>query len=270
MKLTSSILLAIATMFPSLASVSHCGISDSLSASVPDTIPACVAAETVENPYRFGWKQLIAPASLITVGTVGMERKWFRNLNDVVPPEESQGSKAPTPIDDIIQYSPIVGVYSLKLCRVPSRSDYLSTTLILAMSTALSVSAVQGAKHLFTVWRPDGSMPNSFPSGHTATAFMGAELMRQEFKDTAPWVCYAGYAVAVATGTLRVCHDRHWLTDVLAGAGIGILSVRVAYWLYPYVTKLILPGLYRRNVSLSAYGAPTGMGLTLQYTFNGI
>lgn len=268
MKLTFSILLAIATMFSSLASVSHCGISDSLSASVPDTIPACVNAETVENPYRFGWKQLIAPVSLITVGTVGMERKWFRGLNDVVPPEESQGSKAPTPIDDIIQYSPIVGTYALKLCRLPSRSDYLSTTLILAMSTALSVSVVQGSKHLFTVWRPDGSMPNSFPSGHTSTAFMGAELMRQEFKDTAPGVCYAGYAVAVATGTLRICHDRHWLTDVLTGAGIGILSVRAAYWLYPVVTKHLLPGLYRRNVYLSAYAPPGAIGLSMQITID--
>ncbi len=227
------------------------------------------AADSVarENPYRFGWRQLIVPGALIAVGTVGMEAKWFRGLNHETEPGEGSGTRPRTPVDDVMEYVPMAGLYALKLCGVKSRHDYVEGTLLLAMSWAISAAGVQGAKHLFPVWRPDGTKRNSFPSGHTATAFMGAELLRQEFKDASPWIGYAGYAVAVATGALRVCHDRHWLTDVLAGAGIGILSTRVAYWIYPFVTRHIFPPLYRRNVYLSAFGGGSCAGVSLAYRF---
>ncbi len=65
---------------------------------------------------------------------------------------------------------------------------------------------------------------------------MGAEMMRMEYSDN-PLVAYSGYFLAATTGVLRIHHKRHWFTDVLAGAGIGILSTRMSYWLYPYVTK---------------------------------
>lgn len=228
-------------------------------------------AQTVDaavNPYRFGWKQLIAPAALIGVGTVGMEAGWFKDFNRKVDITDVRESVPPTPVDDIIQYAPIAGIYGLKLCGVPSRHDYLEVSLLLAMAWGMGAITVQTAKHTFKVWRPDGSMPNSFPSGHSATAFMGAELMRREFADTNPWIGYSGYAVAIATGALRVYHNRHWVTDVLAGAGIGILSVRAAYWLYPVLTKHLLPGLYRRNVYLSAYAPPGAIGLSMQILIN--
>lgn len=234
---------------------------------ISDTTGVAVRKDTLGYPYKFEWKQLIAPAALITTGTVGMRAGWFKGLNNVVPPTESNGSKQATPVDDVIQYTPIAGLYILKLCGVRSKHDYLETTLLLTLAWMMSASAVQIGKHEFTVWRPDGSMSNSFPSGHSATAFMGAELLRQEFKDTNPWIGYSGYAVAVATGALRVYHDRHWLTDVLAGAGIGILSTRVAYWIYPYVTKYIFPHLYRQNVYLSAFGSPSSAGLSFTMRF---
>lgn len=222
------------------------------------------AVDAAVNPYRFGWKQLIAPAVLIGVGTVGMEAGWFKDFNKKVDPTDPPKSVSPTPVDDIIQYAPIAGIYGLKLCGVSSRHDYVEASLILAMAWGMSVITVQTAKHTFKEWRPDGTASNSFPSGHSATAFMGAELLRREFADTNPWIGYSGYAVAIATGALRVHHNRHWVTDVLAGAGIGILSVRAAYWLYPVLTKHLMPGLYRRNVYLSACAAPGGMALSMQ------
>lgn len=233
-----------------------------------DSVTVGASADAMIDPYRFSWKQLIAPGALIGIGTVGMEAGWFKGFNNKVDPEDDAETVRHTPADDIIQYVPMAGLYALKLCGVPSRHDYVETSLILAMSWGMNVIAVQTAKHAFKVWRPDGSSSDSFPSGHSATAFMGAELLRSEFADTNPWIGYAGYAVAIATGTLRVCHNRHWVTDVLAGAGIGILSARAAYWLYPVVTKYLLPGLYRRNVYLSAYTPPGGVGLSMQFAFN--
>ena len=75
----------------------------------------------------------------------------------------------------------------------------------------------------------------SFPSGHTATAFMGAEFLYQEYKDISPWIGYSGYLIAATTGYLRIYNNRHYLNDVVAGACIGIISTKFAYWLYPKV-----------------------------------
>jgi membrane-associated phospholipid phosphatase len=61
-------------------------------------------------------------------------------------------------------------------------------------------------------------------------AFTGAELLRREYGEEYPWVAVAGYAVAIAVGAMRICNNRHWLGDVLAGAGLGIMSVTLVYW----------------------------------------
>ena len=87
--------------------------------------------------------------------------------------------------------------------------------------------------------RPDGSSSNSFPSGHTATAFMGAEFLYQEYKNTSIWYGVTGYAIATGTGFFRMYNDRHWLNDIAAGAGIGILSTKIAYWLHPHIKTLL-------------------------------
>ena len=108
---------------------------------------------------------------------------------------------------------------------------------------------VNVTKNLTKVERPDGSARNSFPSGHTATAFMGAELLRREYWNVSPWIGIAGYAVAAGTGFFRIYNNRHWLTDVLAGAGVGILSVQAAYWLYPAISKTFFHKQYLKTHS---------------------
>lgn len=55
--------------------------------------------------------------------------------------------------------------------------------------------------------------------------------------------------------------------DVVAGAGIGILSVETAYWLYPTVTRALFPKRYRSNVSLSPFASPHGKGLSCRIVF---
>ena len=98
-------------------------------------------------------------------------------------------------------------------------------------------TTVYAVKNITKVQRPDGSGSNSFPSGHTATAFAAAEFMRQEYKDASPWYGIAGYAAAMATGILRLYNNKHWVSDVVAGAGVGILSTKLAYWIYPAIKR---------------------------------
>ena len=85
-------------------------------------------------------------------------------------------------------------------------------------------------KYGLAVQRPDGSRFNSFPSGHTFTAFTGAEILRREYGEEYPWLAVAGYAVATTVALMRIYNNRHWLGDVCAGAGLGILSVTLVYW----------------------------------------
>lgn len=110
--------------------------------------------------------------------------------------------------------------------------------------------------------RPDSDTRNSFPSGHTATAFMGAEFLYREYGDVSPWIGYAGYAVAATTGYLRIYNNRHYLNDVIAGACVGILSARIAYWIYPRIFKKSKSG---RHITVAGlpYCSTEGFGLNL-------
>lgn len=69
------------------------------------------------------------------------------------------------------------------------------------------------------------------PSGHTSFAFMNAEVLYNEFKETSPWLAYSGYLFATGTGTMRVMNNAHFVSDVIVGAGIAMLITKVVYWL---------------------------------------
>jgi len=96
---------------------------------------------------------------------------------------------------------------------------------------------VQTIKKITKVQRPEGFGTNAFPSGHTATAFAGAEFLHQEYRDISPWYGIAGYAAATTTGILRMYNNKHWFRDVVAGAGFGILATDAAYYLEPVIAK---------------------------------
>ena len=77
----------------------------------------------------------------------------------------------------------------------------------------------------------------SFPSGHTATSFMMAAMLHEEYGWRSPWFSLGGYAVASATGMSRIINDRHWTSDVIAGAVIGMASVKLGYFLADLIFK---------------------------------
>ena len=116
-----------------------------------------------------------------------------------------------------------------------------------------------GIKYLAGVERPNGANSQSFPSGHTATAFLGAELVRLEY---GPWWGLAAYSFALYTGIMRVYHNRHWTTDVLAGAGFGILGANIGYWLLPYERKLFGVDAKKSKLNIEAvpYACQTPVG----------
>lgn len=100
------------------------------------------------------------------------------------------------------------------------------------MALGINAALVTPLKHLTKEERPDGSNNLSYPSGHTSTAFASAEFLRREYKDVSPWYGIGGYVAATATGALRMYKNRHWLGDIVAGAGFGIASTNLSYLLY--------------------------------------
>ena len=138
--------------------------------------------------------------------------------------------------DMYLQYVPAVADLSLGLMGVPSEHGFWDRTIAAGLGFASEIILVNATKALVYEMRPDGSSPNSFPSGHTATAFLGAELVRHEYG----WGWGAGaYAVATSVAVLRVVHQRHWWWDTLAGAGAGILCANIGYWLLEPTKNLL-------------------------------
>jgi len=139
----------------------------------------------------------------------------------------------------------------------------------MATSHIIMGGIVQTMKSTINVQRPDGSNYNSFPSGHTATAFVGAHILFKEYKEISPWIGFSGYAIAAGTGLLRVTNRKHWLSDVSAGAGIGILSAELGYLLLPVIHKAL--GIKEESKLSTLVVAPTiglnNWGLGMAYTF---
>lgn len=139
--------------------------------------------------------------------------------------------------DDYLQYSPAVVMLGLKAAGVRGRSSWGRMLVSDAFSVALMATIANGLKESVQVRRPDGSNTRSFPSGHTATAFMTATMLTKEYGYKSKWVGFGSYAVASSVGLMRMANNRHWLSDVMVGAGIGVISTELGYFLTDLIFK---------------------------------
>lgn len=135
----------------------------------------------------------------------------FRKLRNDFMPEFHRT------LDNYTQFAPAAVMVGMKAAGVRSRSSWGRMLLSDAFSVALMTDIVQGLKNATNVTRPDGSDNHSFPSGHTATAFMTATMLNKEYGYKSPWVGIGAYSVATATGLMRMANNKHWLSDVMVG-----------------------------------------------------
>lgn len=139
--------------------------------------------------------------------------------------------------DDYLQYIPGGLTVSLKLCGYEGRSSWSRMVVSDGFSIAAMAITVNGLKYTVSRLRPDGSAYNSFPSGHTATAFMSATMLHKEYGWRSPWFSIGAYTTAAVTGMSRILNNKHWMSDVMAGAAIGIGSVHLGYFLTDLIFK---------------------------------
>ncbi|MDR1226629.1 MAG: phosphatase PAP2 family protein [Prevotellaceae bacterium] len=228
--------------------------------------------------YKLTLKSAITPITLVAAPSVGVLTGWTDKLNE----EANKAAKGSghTTVDNYLQLAPAAASLGLDVFRIYGKHNVVEKSIILATAYIIESTVTTTMKHTFREMRPDGSARNSFPSGHTATAFVGAEFLRKEYWEVSPWYGVGGYAVATLVGYLRMYNNRHWLADVVAGAGVGIFSTQCAYALYPVIRKIIfvkhtdastslmlLPYIYSKYI----YGSSirdvnqVGFALTMQF-----
>lgn len=206
-----------------------------------ETVDSIAADSSAQKPlpaaeFRFRPVQLAAPAALVVLGTLGLvdgspiDKLESHACYDMNP----SGRK--TKADEYVQYVPTAA--HLLMGFIPGtrpRHNFRDRVLASATANLLMAAATNTVKYTVKEKRPDSNSRNSFFSGHTATAFTGAELVRIEY---GPVYGSVAYAAATSVAFMRVWNKRHWVGDVLAGAGVGILCADAGYWLLPVWKRL--------------------------------
>ncbi|MET1057143.1 MAG: phosphatase PAP2 family protein [Pedobacter sp.] len=218
-----------------------------------------------QNPPKL--KSFIVPAVFVSYGLLSLGNNAIRKLDFSTKAEIQEDHPLfAHHLDNFLQYAPMVAVYGLNLAGVKGKHNIADQTALYVLSVGIMGVSTTVVKHWADRPRPDGSNNYSFPSGHTANAFAAAEFLNQEYRDVSPWIGYAGYTVATATGVLRLYNNKHWLSDVVAGAGFGIASTKVAYLLYPHLKKFLI-GKQSMRYSVVPMYQQRAAGLAFSGTF---
>ncbi len=207
-------------------------------------------------------RKVAVPVSLITVGLLALDEDEFINRFHILEERNEHAAFFDLHIEDYLQYVPAAAVYGLSVAGVKGKNPVVEETFLLIKSELLMSAVVYTLKNTTDVPRPDNSSYNSFPSGHTAQAFVAATFLHKEYGHKSIWYSIGGYTVATSVGVLRVLSNRHWLSDVFVGAGIGILSTELVYATHQFKwskRKIKLTGLPTFNKG--AYGIYLSLAL---------
>lgn len=183
----------------------------------------------IHKPYA----KFIIPAAMFSYGITTRFYKPLRELDYSTDHELGEHYPKNVWVDDYLQFAPAAMIYSLDLMGVPAKNNFRDRTLITATSYLVMGVTVETMKRNISVARPGNRGTSSFPSGHTATAFVGAHILMKEYYDVSPLIGVAGYTAATGVGVMRMINHKHWISDVVMGAGVGILSAEVGYLMLP-------------------------------------
>lgn len=225
---------------------------------------AAVVEKMKVVPYSVKAKQFILPGSLIALGAMGSVVDGWDDFHLI----SRRDSVDKIRIDDYMEWGMFGWVFICDLFA-KEKHNFVDQFFLLAIAEAYNAGMIHGLKNTIEKKRPDGRR-FSFPSGHTANAFLGAHLAFKEFKDSAPALAYTGYIMAAGVGALRVYNNRHWVSDVLAGAGIGILSVELSYLTYFPIRNAIARNVNARaakNLVIAPSITPYGGGVYFSLKF---
>lgn len=178
-------------------------------------------------------KQSIVPLSLITTGLIINYSNGSFGKENIQEKIQDRFPDFHTSADEYLLFVPAIMMYTADLLKIESKNDVFTQTKYLAIAGIANNLITIGIKNLTKEQRPNDWVHYSFPSGHTSNAFVMATVLHHEFVDSNPWLAYSGYLFATTTGVLRVLNNYHWVSDVLVGAGIGIIVTDLVYRFEP-------------------------------------
>jgi len=204
---------------------------------IKDTV--ITSSNSYDKTHQFSYKKLIIPAAFIAYGAATLKIDGLKKLNFSTRTEINEHKPDHIRLDNYTQFASGVLVYGLNAFGVEGKHNFKDRSIIYGTSLLITSAITLPLKHITKEERPDGSNNLSFSSGHTAFAFASAQFMYREYKDSNFLLGISGYSFAVFTGVYRMLNDKHWFSDVVAGAGFGILSTEMSYWLYPKINQLL-------------------------------
>ncbi|MBL7833132.1 MAG: phosphatase PAP2 family protein [Cyclobacteriaceae bacterium] len=225
-------------------------------------LPVCAQTDSVSaSPKKFKW---IAPAVLITTGTLTMldsdADEFFLSNYEVREERNERFLNFSNHADNYLQYAPAAAVLLLSVSGVEGEHTLPNQLALLIKSELVMSAVVYSLKYTVGEARPDSGKKNSFPSGHTAQAFTAATFLAKEYGHKSVWISIGAYTTATTVGVFRMLNNRHWVSDVLVGAGIGILSTEFVYFTHKNRWG-------KNKVSVTPFSAAGSQGLTLRYVF---
>ncbi|MES2728439.1 MAG: phosphatase PAP2 family protein [Bacteroidota bacterium] len=192
--------------------------------------------DSIAKP-QFTVSSYIIPAALVSYGLICFDNNGWPSSKQVQTWRNDNFASFNDGTDDLLVFGPGLLLLSLDACKVKSASNFPNQAAITAKAVILSLGIANILKYSTQVTRPDGSADNSFPSGHSVFAFTLAEVLHQEFKNK-PLVYISGYTMAAVAASMRILNNRHWFSDVLVGAGIGIAATKLVYSTHQYKWKM--------------------------------
>lgn len=226
MKLQKSLL---ALFFVMASAISQLSAQDSLA-----VMTYSEPAEISGKPGKyFKPKAVIFPSALIVYGGLKPVISGIEKADDRL--WDKMNNRYPdfyTKADDYLMWAPSASVYLMDAFKVKTKNRFVEHLIIDAGSIVVTGGfgfVMRKISGNIDVYNKHNSW---FPSGHTANAFRGAEFVFQELKSSHPVLSYSGYVFATAVGVLRIYNKTHLLTEVLAGAGLGILSTKLTYLVF--------------------------------------
>lgn len=228
------------------------------------TVNAQTDSLSIDDPQKTKsfLKQSVVPLTLIGTGVIINYSSGTFGKENIQDGVTDAFPDFHTNADDFLLFVPALTMYTADLLRVESQNDPFTQTKYLLISGIATNMVTYGLKYLTNETRPNGEDDLSFPSGHTANAFVMATVLFHEFKATKPVLAYSGFLFASATGALRVMNNEHWVSDVLVGAGIGIIITDLVYRFEPLknwnpfknkkVSSIISPSYKEQTIGLYA------------------
>ncbi|MBL4746654.1 MAG: phosphatase PAP2 family protein [Flavobacteriaceae bacterium] len=216
--------------------------------------------ETQQSYKKNTFKKAIIPASLITLGFIlsksALEKDLQKNILKTVKPNFH------THADDYLVLTPATIALAANFAGIEAKNHWFDQGKNVFIATTSTYLITKGLKNIFKKTRPDGSNSNAMPSGHTAMSFSAATVLYEEYKNTNTAIAYSGFVSSSAVMYFRMANNKHWVSDTLIGAGIGIAMAKLVYLIEPF--KNVNP--FKNSPGITVFPSLSDQGFSIAFT----